>query len=67
MITVIISLFVSQKVGQPELRQMRLIKNTPAPIVTDGFVGVCCKSIMKIYSNVKLTMLWCDERLGKQD
>ena len=45
---------------------MRLVKNTPAPINTDGFIGVCCKSSMKLCSDIKLNMLWCDAKLGQQ-
>jgi hypothetical protein len=45
--------------------QMRVVKGTSAPFITDGFVGFCCKSIMKLCTDVKLIMLWCDERLGQ--
>ena len=45
---------------------MRLVKNTPAPIITDGFVGVCCRSIQKICHTAKLNLLWSGEKLGEQ-
>jgi hypothetical protein len=36
---------------------MRKVDNTKAPVVTDGFVGVCCKSMMKLCQAIKLSML----------
>ena len=36
---------------------MRKVDNTKAPVVTDGFVGVCCKSMMRLCEAIKLKML----------
>ena len=36
---------------------MRRVENTKAPVVTDGFVGVCCKSMMRLYEAIKVNML----------
>ena len=47
----------SHQVNQPESRQMRKVDNTKAPVVTDGFVGVCCKSMMRLCEAIKLSML----------
>ena len=46
----------SHQVNQPESRQMRKVDNTKAPVVTDGFVGVCYKSMMKLCEAIKLSM-----------
>lgn len=40
-----------------------VVKDTLAPIIADGFVRVCCKSIMKLFTEVKPTMLWCDDKM----
>ena len=48
----------SYQVNQPESRQMRKVDDTKAPITTDGFVGLCCKSMMKLCESIKLNMLW---------
>jgi hypothetical protein len=61
---VILAFLGSHEPEQPESRQLRIVKNTPAPIINDGFIGVCCKSFMKLCSDIKLNMLWCDEKLG---
>ena len=47
----------SHQVNQPESRQMRRVDNTQASVVTDGFVGVCCKSMMRLCEAIKLKML----------
>ena len=36
---------------------MRRVDNTKAPVVTDGFLGVCCKSMMKLCEAMKLSIL----------
>ena len=35
----------SQEEGAPSDRQIRIAENTLAPIITEGFIGVCCKSM----------------------
>ena len=52
--------------GSPESRQMRIAKNTLAPVITDGFIKVCCRAQMKVCQNTKLNLQWHDERLGEQ-
>ena len=37
---------------------MRKVDDTKAPVITDGFVGLCCKSMMKLCEAIKLNMLW---------
>ena len=37
---------------------MRKVDNTKAPITTDGFVGLCSKSMMKLCEAIKLNILW---------
>ena len=34
-----------------------MVNDTHAPIVTDAFVGVCCKSMQKLCIDVKQDML----------
>jgi hypothetical protein len=44
---------------------MRIAKNTLAPVITDGFIAVCCRAQMKVCQSAKLNLLWHDERLGE--
>jgi hypothetical protein len=41
--------------GVPRERQVRVVKGTKAPIISEGFVGVCCKSMQKLCHDVKLS------------
>ncbi len=53
----ILSTLGSEKVGDPQARQVRVVNDIIAPIITDGFVGVCCKSMQKLCTTVKLSIL----------
>ncbi len=53
----ILSTLGSEKAGDPQARQVRVVNDTQAPIITDGFVGVCCKSMQKLCTAVKLNIL----------
>ena len=38
-------------------RQLRVIKNIIAPIITEAFVGVCCKQMVKLCTDVRMDIL----------
>ena len=46
----------SQKEGAPSDRQIRIVENTLAPIITEGFIGVCCKSMQKVCNHLKQSL-----------
>ena len=45
---------------------MRKVDNTQPPITTDGFVGLCCKSIMRLCEAIKQIMIWPAKPVGNQ-
>ena len=49
--------------GVKQSRQMRVVKDTLGPIVTDAFVGVCCKSMRKLCTDIKIEMLRYNEEV----
>ena len=48
-----LALISSQEEGAPSDRQIRVVKDTLAPMITEGFIGVCCKSVQKVCNYVK--------------
>ena len=54
---IILALLGGQKVDVHQSRQLRVIKNIKAPIVTEAFVGVCCKQMMKLCTDVRMDIL----------
>ena len=46
----------SHKEGAPSDRQIRIVENTLAPIITEGFIGVCCKSMQKVCNHLKQSL-----------
>ena len=38
-------------------RQVYVIKDALGPLITDAYVGVCCKSLQKLCAKVKACML----------
>ena len=40
--------------GHAHDRQARVIKDTNAPIIVDGFVGLCCQSMQRLCNSIKL-------------
>ena len=59
--TMILASLGSRAVGYAQTRHIRVVNDTHAPIITDAFVGVCCKSMQKLCIDAKQSML-CDER-----
>ena len=53
MSAIIAALISSQLPGEPKDRQIRVVKDTQAPIVAEGFVGLCCKSMQKMCNDLK--------------
>jgi hypothetical protein len=45
MSNIILAFLGGLNTGVKQLRQMRVVKDTHGPIITDAFVGVCCKSM----------------------
>jgi hypothetical protein len=41
---------------QRRARQVYVLKDVLGPVITDGFVGVCCKSLQKLCAKVKAEM-----------
>jgi len=39
------ALLSGHKEETPKERQVRVVKGVKAPIISEGFVGVCCKSM----------------------
>ena len=47
----------SHEEGERRSRQVYVIKDAYGPLVTDAYVGVCCKSLQKLCAKVKACML----------
>ena len=47
----------SHEEKQRRARQVYVLKDVLGPLITDGFVGVCCKSLQKLCAKVKADML----------
>lgn len=47
----------SEKAGDPQARQVRVVNDIHSPIITNGSVGVCCKSMQKLCTTVKWSAL----------
>ena len=47
----------SNEEKQRRARQVYVLKDVLGPVITDGFVGVCCKSLQKLCAKVKAEML----------
>jgi hypothetical protein len=47
----------SHEEGERRARQLYVIKDALGPLVTDAYVGVCCKSLQKLCAKVKASML----------
>jgi hypothetical protein len=47
------ALVSSYREGHTCERQARVIKDTTAPIIVDGFVGLCCQSMQKMCNGIK--------------
>ena len=47
----------SHEEGERRARQLYVIKDALGPLVTDAYVGVCCKSLQKLCAKVKVSML----------
>jgi hypothetical protein len=47
----------SHEEKQRRARQVYVLKDVLGPLITDGFVGVCCKSLQKLCAKVKAEML----------
>ena len=43
------------KEGTLRQRQVRVVKDIKAPIISEGFVGVCCKSMQKLCHDIKVS------------
>ena len=54
----------SHEEGERRARQLYVIKDALGPLVTDAYVGVCCKSLQKLCAKVKVSML--RERVNTQ-
>ena len=51
----------SHEEGERRARQIYVIKDALGPLVTDAYVGVCCKSLQKLCAKVKMSMLKTQE------
>ena len=51
----------SHEEGERRARQIYVIKDALGPLVTDAYVGVCCKSLQKLCAKVKTSMLRTQE------
>ena len=51
----------SQEEGGRRARQIYVIKDALGPLITDAYVGVCCKSLQKLCAKVKVSMLRTQE------
>jgi hypothetical protein len=51
----------SHEEGERRARQIYVIKDALGPLVTDAYVGVCCKSLQKLCAKVKMSMLRTQE------
>ena len=47
----------SHEEKQRRARQVYVLKDVLGPVITDGFVGVCCKSLQKLCAKLKAEML----------
>ena len=47
----------SHEEKQLRARQVYVLKDVLGHVITDGFVGVCCKSLQKLCAIVKAEML----------
>ena len=56
-ITMVMAVLGSQEEGVAVARSAGVIKNTPALIVTEGYVEVCCTSLKKVCAAMKKHIL----------
>ena len=47
----------SQEGGSRKARQVFVIQDVLGPLITDGYLGVCCKTLQKLCARVKDCML----------
>ena len=47
----------SHEEKQRRAREVYVLKDVLGPLITDGFVGVCCKSLQKLCNKVKADVL----------
>ena len=57
----------SHEEGERRSRQIYVIKDAYGPLVTDAYVGVCCKSLQKLCAKVKACMLRSPESTQMRD
>ena len=55
--TMILAALGSQEEGSRKARQVFVIQDVLGPLITDGYVGVCCKTLQKLCARVKDCML----------
>ena len=65
MSTLILAFIGGLNTGVPQSRQMRVVKDTRGPIITDAFVGVCCKLMQKLCTDIKIDMLRYNEEVAR--
>ena len=51
--TMILAALGGQEEGSRRARQVFIIKNALGPLITDAFVGVCCKTLQRLCHRVK--------------
>ena len=55
--TLILAALGSQEEGSRKARQVFVIQDALGPLITDGYVGVCCRTLQKLCARVKDCML----------
>ena len=53
----VLSSLGSHEESERRARQLFVIMDALGPLVTDAYVGVCCKSLQKLCAKVKVSML----------
>ena len=51
--TMILAALGGQEEGSRRARQVFIIKNALGPLITDPYVGVCCKTLQRLWHQVK--------------
>ena len=55
--TMVLAALGGQEEGCRKARQVFVIQDALGPLITDGYVGVCCKTLQKVCIKVKECML----------
>ena len=63
-VTMVMAVLGGQEMDAPASRVAGVVKNTPALIVTEGYVGVCCTSLKKLCAIMKKHILRSREAIA---